>query len=57
MSSDNTIIMDSGSGYMKIGYSTDTFPRHSFPALIGRPMLRYGETIGDVELNDIMIGE
>ncbi len=44
------IVMDSGTGYMKIGYAGENFPRTVFPAMIGRPMLRFEEKIDDIEL-------
>jgi actin-related protein len=39
-SESQTVILDSGSGCTKIGYSTDTLPLEVFPTLIGRPILR-----------------
>jgi actin-related protein 2 len=42
MQSDNsgTIICDPGTGYMKMGFAGDNFPKASFASLVGRPMLR-----------------
>jgi len=37
---DNAIICDPGTGYMKMGFDCDSFPRASFASLVGRPMLR-----------------
>ena len=34
------IICDNGSGYCKLGYGGDGFPRFVFPSIVGRPMLR-----------------
>jgi actin-related protein 2 len=34
------IVSDNGSGYVKLGYGGDSFPRHVIPSIIGRPMLR-----------------
>jgi actin-related protein 2 len=42
------IICDNGSGYVKLGYGGDSFPRHIFPSIVGRPMLRASQQIGDV---------
>jgi actin-related protein 2 len=65
-SSNVPIVMDSGTGYMKIGFAGENFPRTVFPAMIGRPMLRFEEKIDDIELKvklfhkiaqDIMIGD
>jgi len=51
------IICDNGSGYCKLGYGGDTFPRHVFPSIVGRPMLRAQQQIGDIELKPIMVGD
>lgn len=46
-----TIICDPGTGYMKMGYAGDNFPKAAFASLVGRPMLRSEESLGnDVEL-------
>ena len=34
------IICDNGTGYLKMGYAGDNFPRYTLPSLVGRPMLR-----------------
>jgi actin-related protein 2 len=36
--------------YLKLGYAGDNFPKHSFPAMVGRPMLRADETFDDIQL-------
>jgi actin-related protein 2 len=41
------IISDNGSGYVKLGYANETFPRYVIPSIIGRPMLRASQKIGD----------
>jgi len=51
------IICDNGSGYCKLGYGGDSFPRHVFPSIVGRPMLRASQQIGDIELKPIMVGD
>lgn len=48
---------DTGTGYIKIGYCTDNFPRYTIPGIVGRPMLRYDQKIDNVELKSIMIGD
>ncbi len=48
--SDSTLICDSGTGYLKIGWSKEDFPSVTFPALVGRPLLRYEEKINDIEI-------
>jgi actin-related protein 2 len=51
------IIIDNGSGYLKAGLSTSSYPDCTIPALIGRPMLRYAEQLEDIKLKPIMIGD
>lgn len=51
------IIIDNGTGYVKIGYSFDDKPRANFPSLVGRPLLRFSEKIEDIELKPLMIGD
>jgi actin-related protein 2 len=51
------VVCDNGTGYLKMGYAGDSFPRYSIPSIVGRPMLRSDQKIGDLELKDIMIGE
>ena len=51
------IVCDNGSGYIKLGYGGDNIPRHSVPSILGRPMLRATQKIGDIELKDLMIGD
>ena len=57
MSAPPVVVLDNGSGYLKAGLSNESQPRCTIPALIGRPMLRYGEEIEGVELKEIMIGD
>ena len=44
------LICDSGTGYLKVGWANKSFPDYSFPAIIGRPLLRYEEKIDDIEI-------
>ena len=39
------IVIDNGSGYIKAGFSNQSTPEIFIPAVIGRPMLRYGEKL------------
>jgi actin-related protein 2 len=48
--SDKAVVCDLGTGYMKMGFSGDSFPTRTFPSIIGRPMLRSEEIIDDVAL-------
>jgi actin-related protein 2 len=52
-----TVVSDNGTGFVKCGFAGDNFPTAVFPAMVGRPILRYEEKIGDVELKDIMVGD
>ena len=57
--SNTPIICDSGTGYvlfilylryLKLGFAGTNFPKETLPAMIGRPMLRSGETLDGIEL-------
>jgi actin-related protein 2 len=52
-SNDQAVVCDLGTGYMKMGYSGDNFPKRSFASIVGRPMLRSEEIIDDVALKVI----
>lgn len=51
----NRIICDNGSGYVKLGYGNDSFPRFVLPSIVGRPMLRASQKIGEQELKELMV--
>jgi actin-related protein 2 len=51
------IVCDNGTGYLKLGYAGDSFPRYSIPSIVGRPMLRSNQKIGDFELKEVMYGD
>jgi actin-related protein 2 len=51
------IVCDNGTGFLKMGYAGDDYPRFTVPSIVGRPMLRSGQSVGDIELKDIMFGE
>ena len=57
MSYPPVIVLDNGTGYLKAGLSSSDLPTVTIPSLVGRPMLRYAETLEGVELKDIMIGD
>ncbi|KAJ3054175.1 Actin- protein 2 [Rhizophlyctis rosea] len=57
MPSKEVIICDNGTGFVKCGYAGSNFPEAIFPAVVGRPILRAEEKIGDVTLKDIMVGD
>jgi len=52
------VVSDNGTGFVKCGYAGENFPRHTFPSLVGRPMLRAEESeIGDTILKSVMVGD
>ncbi|GMM36012.1 actin-related protein 2 [Saccharomycopsis crataegensis] len=57
MSDDTPIVLDQGTGFVKIGYGGSNFPEHTYPSIVGRPILRAEERVNsDIELKDIMCG-
>ena len=42
---------------MKCGFANSNFPHAIFPCMVGRPVLRFEEKIGNVQIKDIMIGD
>lgn len=53
----NKVVCDNGSGFMKIGFCGQNFPEASVPAIVGRPLLRSDQKIGDIELKSLMVGD
>lgn len=51
------VVCDNGTGFLKMGYAGDSFPRYNIPSIVGRPMLRSNQKIGDLELKDVMFGD
>lgn len=51
------IVLDQGTGFVKVGYAGSNFPEQQYPSIVGRPILRAEERSGDVEIKDIMVGE
>jgi len=51
------LVVDNGTGYVKVGYAGSNFPEHVFPSIIGRPILRAEERQGAAIIKDIMIGD
>lgn len=51
------IVLDQGTGYVKIGRAGTNFPDYTFPSMVGRPILRAEEHLDNqVEIKDIMCG-
>lgn len=42
------IILDSGSGHTKMGWSNQTIPEASYPSVVGRPLLRSNTVVDGV---------
>ncbi|XP_002731308.2 actin-related protein 2-B [Saccoglossus kowalevskii] len=51
------LVCDNGTGFVKCGYAGSNFPAHIFPSLVGRPMIRSSQKVGDIEVKDLMIGD
>lgn len=53
------IVLDQGTGFVKIGRAGTNFPDYTFPSMVGRPILRAEERVddNDTPLKDIMCGE
>ncbi|KAH9952775.1 hypothetical protein BGW80DRAFT_1522358 [Lactifluus volemus] len=43
--------------FIKVGYADSNCPEHVFPSVIGRPILRSEERVGDAVIKDIMVGD
>ena len=46
------VICDNGSGYLKMGYGGDNFPRYTIPSIVGRPMLRSNQEVNGITLKE-----
>ncbi|KAK9448212.1 actin family [Limtongia smithiae] len=57
MAAEPPIVLDQGTGFVKIGRAGTNFPDHTFPSIVGRPILRAEERTGNVEIKDIMAGD
>jgi actin-related protein 2 len=42
---------------MQLGYAGSNFPEHTFPSIVGRPILRAEERMNNLEIKDIMVGD
>lgn len=51
------IVLDQGTGFVKIGRAGTNFPDYTFPSIVGRPILRAEERTDGLMLKDIMCGE
>ena len=44
------IICDNGSGFLKMGFAGENFPRFTIPSIAGRPLLRANQKIGEISI-------
>ncbi|KOB68596.1 Actin-related protein Arp2, partial [Operophtera brumata] len=44
------IVCDNGTGFVKCGYAGSNFPAHIFPSMVGRPIIRAENKIGDIDV-------
>lgn len=58
VAAEKIVVCDNGTGFVKCGFAAENFPRHIFPCLIGRPILRSEEAIEkNIHLKNIMCGD
>jgi len=57
-------VLDQGTGFVKTGFAGQNFPEHTFPSIVGRPILRTEERGGSgaalslpTDLGDIVVGD
>ncbi|KAF9666201.1 hypothetical protein SADUNF_Sadunf16G0204800 [Salix dunnii] len=50
MDNRNVVVCDNGTGYVKCGFAGENFPTSVFPCVVGRPMLRYEESLMEHQL-------
>uniref|UniRef100_A0A182QA17 Actin-related protein 2 n=1 Tax=Anopheles farauti TaxID=69004 RepID=A0A182QA17_9DIPT len=51
----HVIVCDNGTGFVKCGYAGSNFPAHIFPSMVGRPIIRAVNKIGDIEVKDLHV--
>uniref|UniRef100_L2FEM0 Essential component of the arp2 3 complex n=1 Tax=Colletotrichum fructicola (strain Nara gc5) TaxID=1213859 RepID=L2FEM0_COLFN len=59
MAAEAPIVLDGGTGFLKVGYAAQNFPEFQYPSIVGRPILRteeQGDT-NDLVIKDIMCGD
>ncbi len=56
-STQTKVICDNGSGFLKMGFAGENFPRYTIPSIVGRPLLRANQKIGEIELKQLMLGD
>ncbi|CEH18202.1 actin actin-like protein [Ceraceosorus bombacis] len=57
MADERPVVVDNGTGFVKVGYAGSNFPEFVFPSIVGRPILRVEEKdAANAEIKDIMVG-
>nr|XP_046235810.1 actin-related protein 2 isoform X1 [Scatophagus argus] len=51
------VVCDNGTGFVKCGFAGSNFPDHIFPAMVGRPIIRSTNKVGNFEIKDLMVGD
>mmetsp|Transcript_9565 Transcript_9565/g.11983 ORF Transcript_9565/g.11983 Transcript_9565/m.11983 type:complete len:395 (+) Transcript_9565:43-1227(+) len=52
------VVCDNGTGFVKVGYASENFPRSIFPSMVGRPILRAEEAVAEgITLREVMCGD
>lgn len=51
------VVCDNGTGFVKCGFAGQNFPSFIFPSLVGRPIIRSTQKVGDIEIKDLMLGD
>lgn len=52
------VVLDGGTGFLKVGYAAQNFPEFQYPSIVGRPILRTEEKgDNDLVIKDIMCGD
>ncbi|KAF8196871.1 Actin/actin-like protein [Mycena galopus ATCC 62051] len=57
MDAEAPLVVDNGTGFVKVGYAGSNFPEHVFASVVGRPILRAEERVGSAIIKDIMVGD
>ncbi|KAJ4075277.1 Arp2/3 complex subunit, actin nucleation center [Fusarium oxysporum] len=58
MTSPPPIVLDGGTGFLKVGYAAQNFPEYQYPSIVGRPILRSEEQQdNNLIIKDIMCGD
>jgi actin-related protein 2 len=51
------LVLDTGTGFIKIGFAGSKLPQQSVPGIIGRPQYRFAEEVDGVQLKSEMFGQ